>query len=409
MFDFKNCYFLRRAHNISLMEIRAIEILADFFKKKYGVKPEITTEPLQDKCCIKFDLLADAQNYDEYSVYCEEDTIFVKGLSTEAVNYAINRLIEIFTYFNDLSQLPFGSKIESNPEIDGYKLIYAEEFDGENIPRGWMKHPPVNIGARGNENTKGIKKECWINDDNYIVKDGKLTLFGSTDGEKYYSAELRTSMSLLYKYGYVEISAKVCDGRGGCSAFWLLGLEDPLEYVKPEIDIFEVFGDGSYIKATSLVWPGKNNKDFAADSWAGNDLNHINHMASGFSFYSLPNGEKLSDGYHTYGLEWDEHHLIWYCDGNPFYRMAIDDFNSKRAASFHQEMFIILTQYAGAAVAGRMDYPDENPDWDNMKMLVDYVRLYQREGQQVNGRVTSWSDKRRDNIFGQADRWKDNN
>lgn len=54
-----------------------------------------------------------------------------------------------------------------------------------------------------------------------------------------------------------------------------------------------------------------------------------------------------------------------------------------------------------------MDYPDENPDYDKMKMLVDYVRLYQREGQQINGRVTNWSAKRTDNIIGEYDRWRE--
>lgn len=388
MFNFKNSYILRRKYNISLMEIRAAENFSCFLKKKYGVKPEISTAPIEGKDCISLGIIEEPECYDKYSITSEEGRICVKGASTDAVVFALYRLTDILTYFNDLSELPIEGVMDENPVVDGYKLIYSDEFDGDRISPVWRKHPPVNIGARGNENTPGIKKPCFMGTDNYDIKDSNVILFGSTDGEKYYSAELRSDQRLLFKYGYIEFSAKFSAGVGFCPAIWLLGPEDPLEYVKPEIDIFECFGDPSRIKATLLIWPGKKNKDFPADTFAGHDINHVNHKAGEYSYYSLPDGDMFDNGYHTISLEWTEHHLVWYCDGNQFCRIAIDDANSKRAQSYHQELFIILTQYAGVSVCG-MPYADETTDWENKnKMFVDYVRLYQREGAQVNGRIT---------------------
>ncbi len=389
MFDFKNCYILRRKYNISLIEIRAIENFADFLKKKYGKTVEISTAPIEEKSVIICDILENCSDA-QYSISAENDNkIFVKGTNTDAVACALERLTNVLTYFNDLSELPITETLEHSTVVDGYKLIYNTGFEAGPVPKCWRKHPEINFGARGNENTQGVKKPCWMSDNNYTTEDNKLVLFGSTDGENYYSAELRSDKGFQFKYGYVEISAKIAGVHGGCPAFWLLGSEDPLEYVKPEIDVFECFGDPYQIKATTLVWAGKNNHDFPSDSYFGHNINKVNHKASDYSFYQLPDGDKFSDAYHTYGLEWDENELIWYCDGNEFCRVSIADKLSKRAMSFHQEMFIILTQYCGVAVY-KMSYPTENPDYENMKTYVDYVKLYQRKGSLVNGRITDF-------------------
>lgn len=391
-FNYETATILRRKNNISLMELKSIDKLSKFLKKKYNRSYEIKTysdlSKFEDEVAIVFGMIPTEGEYDEYSIELNGNKLMVNGASTNAIIYAVDRLIDNLTYFNDFSQFPFNGKVEGTAVVDGYKLVYSDEFDGDTLSPVWVKHPVCDIGARGNESTPGIKKPCWMSLDNYKVENSHVVLYGSTDGEKYYSAELRSKARLLFKYGYVEFSARFGAGHGFCPAIWLLGLEDPLEYVKPEIDIFECFGDPTQIKATTLVWPGKKNKDFPADNWFGHDINHVNHKAAEYSYYSLEDGELFSEDFHTYALEWDEHQLQWYCDGVPFWRIAIDDANSKRALSFHQEMFIIMTQYAGVSVCD-MPYADETTDWENKnKMWVDYVRLYQREGALVNGRVT---------------------
>ena len=62
-------------------------------------------------------------------------------------------------------------------------------------------------------------------------------------------------------------------------------------------------------------------------------------------------GFDLSDGYHTYGVNWQEDSITWYIDGKEFHRSA---------NRTHTPMYVILNLAVGGTFVGP---PNASTDW----------------------------------------------
>ena len=181
---------------------------------------------------------------------------------------------------------------------------------------------------------------------------------------------------MWYKYGLIEIRAKINCSQGICPAFWLLGFSANEYY--SEIDIFECFGNPTNIKATPLAHVDKSNTTETTDVYYCGAVE--DHMKE--TFYRPDEGDSFADEYHTFGLEWDENSMRWVFDGRVF--LEIDTTVDERAReTFNGLQQIIFSVYGGCNVAKQTGFPDASTDWENNGLTVDSLRLYQLPGQEL--------------------------
>jgi beta-glucanase (GH16 family) len=187
------------------------------------------------------------------------------------------------------------------------------------------------------------------------------------------SARLRTAETFTFKYGRVEVRAKLPLGDWLWPAIWMMPVHNSYGQwpASGEIDICESRGN---------VAPG-----YGVDTYSSTLHWGPTFETNGFKLtsktLSLPTGEKFSDKFHTFGLYWDEEQLYTYLDdpknvvfsikfttsfwdrgrkSAPTWQTEKNLFNPWRgreanAAPFDQEFFLILN----LAVGGTMNYfPD---------------------------------------------------
>ena len=181
------------------------------------------------------------------------------------------------------------------------------------------------------------------------------------------SARLRTAESFSFKYGRVEISAKMPRGDWLWPAIWMLprDLEYGLWPASGEIDILESRGNDESYGASGV------DKFASTLHWGPNwDMNRYELTHAEYA-----HSEGLDKEFHTYGLYWDENGLYTYFDDESqkvlqvdfteesFYErggyssMNLDNpwVGESNAAPFNREFYLILN----VAVGGTNGYfPD---------------------------------------------------
>lgn len=315
----------------------------------------------------------ECESDDEYRIKMSDKKLYICGGSDAATAIAVKEVTRM---------VKEGESIDAKTDIKGsydktvknyenyYSMTFADEFDTFDTS---IWRAANNTYTNGRAATDKIT--AFSDASNMIyAEDGVLTMKAENTPDKYLSTEIRTDNSIWYKYGFIEMSAKMDASKGITPAFWLLGFSG--QQYHAEIDIFECFGDPTYIKATPLSWvDGSNTVDKDGVYYCG-------AMKSPYdeSFFYLPEGETFAEEYHTFGIEWDETSVKWTYDGRVF--LEIDTtFDQRAQQTFNGEMQVILTVYGGNNVAGITGLPDETTDWTKNYMKIDHLRLYQLPGQ----------------------------
>jgi beta-glucanase (GH16 family) len=92
--------------------------------------------------------------------------------------------------------------------------------------------------------------------------------------------------SFRFRYGYVQVTARIPRAAGLWSAFWLVDAQDRWP---PEIDIME--------------------------HWGASDTGVYFHPAEGPRVAADPRTADLAQGWHTFAVSWTAGSLIWFIDG----------------------------------------------------------------------------------------------
>jgi beta-glucanase (GH16 family) len=87
--------------------------------------------------------------------------------------------------------------------------------------------------------------------------------------------------------------------------------------------------------------------------------------------YNLPPGQKFSDDFHTFAVEWEPAAVRFYVDGNHFLTKSPAD-AAGRTWVFDHPFFMILNVAVGGNFPGNPDSTTSFPQ----TMTVDYVRVY---------------------------------
>ena len=172
------------------------------------------------------------------------------------------------------------------------------------------------------------------------------------------SARMKTARKVSFQYGRIEARMKLPQGIGTWPAFWMLGgdLLDGVPWPEcGEIDIMEFRGDIPD-QATSAI--------HGPTTPQGSGL--------GARYLSVT---PLSDGYHTYAIEWKKNSIDFIVDGRVNGTYTSQD-TGARGWVYNQEFFIILNLAMGGTYAG--EYID--PYLNQAQLNVDYIRFYSVNG-----------------------------
>ncbi len=266
------------------------------------------------------------------------------------------------------SKAESSSADETTPELDGYNLLWSDEFNAAKLDEDIWSYDPHEPGWTNNE-----LQEYTTSTDNVFIRDGKLVLKGiKTDknGSDYYtSGKIKSQNKKDFTYGKVSVSAKVPQGQGLWPAIWMMPTDESKYGQWPkcgEIDIMEVLG---------------------------NDVS----TAYGTVHYGEPHGEKqgtvklesgsYADSFHEYSVEWEPGEMRWYIDGKEYLKVN-DWFTAEQGqdekpypAPFDQSFFVQLNLAIGGNWPGN---PDSTTDFSKAEFEVDYVRVYQKPSYDTN-------------------------
>jgi beta-glucanase (GH16 family) len=91
--------------------------------------------------------------------------------------------------------------------------------------------------------------------------------------------------------------------------------------------------------------------------------------------FTLSNGQKFSDDFHVYAIEWQPDRIHFYVDSNLYATRTPADLPQGTNWVYAHEFFIILNVAVGGGWPGNPDKSTVFPQ----QMLVDYVRVYDRK------------------------------
>ena len=238
------------------------------------------------------------------------------------------------------AQNPMSEK-RYTPKKLGYKLVWKDEFKGNKLdPQKWA--------VRG----VGQRAIAYVSEEAVKVEDGYLKLYALKKGDSLLGRAVGTQGLFMSKYGYYECRAKLQKSPGVWAAFWIQSTEiskgeDPAIF-GAEIDILEFFKKlGTDIVSHNVHWAyGPNQR-----------------TTRGMQSYL----KGVSEGFHTFGLEWTPDKYIFYVDGYKFYEVT--------QGISHIEEYMILS----------MEYPSTQEEMKNTVFpdvfVVDYVKVYQKKEQ----------------------------
>ncbi|MDN3596724.1 glycoside hydrolase family 16 protein [Zunongwangia endophytica] len=261
---------------------------------------------------------------------------------------------------------------KSTDTLFDYKLVWSDEFDKGNKPDSefWSYEK----GFVRNEELQ------WYQDDNASIHDGLLVIEARKEriknsqykpkSEKWYerrefanytSASVNTKDKFSFKYGILEVKAKIDTALGMWPAIWTLGIEKGWPY-NGEIDVTEYYlVDQKPAILANAAWKGKT--DYVA--WDSEKIP--------FSKF-LEKDPKWADSFHIWRMHWAKEVIKIYLDEELLNTIDLsktenpDGFNP-----FHQPHYILLNLAIGS------NGGDPSATLFPKKYEIDYVRVYQKK------------------------------
>lgn len=241
-----------------------------------------------------------------------------------------------------------------------WKLVWKDEFNYTGMPsaKKWQ------FDTAGNKSGWGNNEAQWYssnNKANAIVNNGTLKITAIKEeirGKKYSSARLYTKGIKDWKYGKIEVKAKLPSGKGTWPAIWMLGssIENVDWPLCGEIDIMEHVG---YMK------------DSVFGTIHSASYNHMKGTQKG-------KGILINNPYtqfHTYSIEWTPQKIDFFVDGQ-LYNHIVNEHLTNKEWPFDQPFFLILNLAVGGNWGGKYGIDDSVFP---AVMEVDFVRIYQKK------------------------------
>lgn len=258
---------------------------------------------------------------------------------------------------------------QTTPELDGYNLVWSDEFNGTEMDFDTWSYDPHEPGWTNHE-----LQEYTTSTANVYVSDGNLHLRAikteDDKGKPYYtSGKVKSQDKQDFMYGKVEVRAKVPRGQGLWPAIWMMPT-DEMKYGQwpkcGEIDIMEVLCSDTTIAYGTVHYGAPHAEQQGTVVKTSNDY---------------------ADDYHVYSVEWEPGEIRWYIDDEE-YLVVNDWFTAEEGqddkpypAPFDQDFYVQLNLAVGGDWPGN---PDDTTDFENAVFDIDYVRVYQKPEYDTN-------------------------
>ena len=232
-------------------------------------------------------------------------------------------------------------------------LIFSDEFNGTGTPDAnkWTYDLGTGSGGWGNNESQYYTNRT----DNVSIANGILKITAkkeSYQGAEYTSTRMKTQGKFDFKYGKVEVRAKLPLGGGTWPAIWMLGSN-----------------------ITTAGWPACGEVDIMEH--AGNRQGIVQsamHTPSSYGNTSNVGSQTLADvstAFHVYAVEWTSQSMVFSVDGVVHYTYNPATKNSS-TWPFDAKQFLILNVAMGGTFGGGIDAV-----FTQSSMEIDYVRVYQ--------------------------------
>lgn len=235
-----------------------------------------------------------------------------------------------------------------------WELVWSDEFNGSRID-----------GAKWTKIDRG--KSDWNNymshdPSLYAVKNGNLILRGKVNPNRkkdpvpFITGGISSAGKFAFRYGKIEIRAKLDNAKGAWPAFWLLPDSENRKWPDDgEIDIMEHlnFDDIAYQTVHSRF----------THTLGRNDPPHGS------------TGKIDKNGYNIYAVEWNRDKLVFSINGKETFaypRVPAEKENGQWP--FTTPFYILLDMQVEGSWVGKAD-PAQYP----IEMKIDWVRVYQNK------------------------------
>jgi beta-glucanase (GH16 family) len=226
-------------------------------------------------------------------------------------------------------------------------LIWSDEFNTPGAPDPAKWGYDLGAGGWGNNELQYYTNRS----DNAVVSGGTLKIIAKREnfsGSAFTSARLLSRSKFSFKYGKVEIGAKLPVGIGTWPATWMLG-DNFLTAGWPacgEIDIMEHRGNDPNRIHGTIHYPGNS---------GGNGIGATTLI------------QNASTEFHKYSCEWTAQSIRFMVDDRVYFTTA-----NNANLPFNQSFFLLLNVAMGGNFGGAVD-----PAFVSGIMEIDYVRVYQ--------------------------------
>ncbi len=250
-----------------------------------------------------------------------------------------------------------------------YQLLWSDEFNTEGTPdtSKWR----YDSGFVRNEEAQWYQRQNAVCEGGNLVITGKKErlpnptyVAGSTDWRTkrqfidYTSSSLKMKAADAFKYGKMEVRAKIDAQTGLWPAIWTLGVSGEWPS-NGEVDVMEYYGDkilANFAFGGTMRWQA---------IWDGASKP-----------LSALGGSLWASQFHIWTLEWDENIMTILLDGAPMNSIDLSiTFNKINGLNpFRQPHYALLNLAMGGLSGGSLA-STVLPS----KYLVDYIRIYQKK------------------------------
>ncbi len=249
-----------------------------------------------------------------------------------------------------------------------WKLVWSDEFDYTGLPdktkwdyeEGFVRNNEKQLYMRERLENSRVENGMLVIEGrketvkNPFYKPAATESNGKQENAQYTAASLITLGKASWRYGRIEVRAKLPQGKGVWPAIWMLGENFP-----------------------KVSWPLCGEIDIM--EFVGHDPNHIH----GTIHYDI-NGQHTYKGnkieteapyndFHVYAIEWFPDRIDVFFDQTQYHTFLIDDAGKGEDNRFRKPFYLLINLALGGAWGGEIDdsiFPQ--------KYLIDYVRVYEQ-------------------------------
>lgn len=241
---------------------------------------------------------------------------------------------------------------------EGYNLLFNDEFDGTALNGSIWSYQNGNgcpdLCGWGNNELEYYRPEnSWLGNGVLTIEARKETF----QNNEYTSTKLISQGKQAFKYGRVDVRAKLPRGKGLWPAIWMLGssISSVGWPACGEIDIMEMVGGNGGEKTSHGTAHWRNENGDKTESGDSRTLN-----------------EGLDQKFHVYSLIWNELEIKWLLDDVPYHTL---DITTAGKDAFHNPFYFILNVAVGGTWPGNPTSSTEFPT----QMQIDYLRVFQEQ------------------------------